>query len=92
MKLTDINSHDYKFTFETNSGLYAAEKEGSMEYDIVRIDVEYDNGYRVDYPVHTRQELAGDLSLIKMRGGKIHSIYECKHYHDIFDNMLDYMD
>lgn len=81
-----MNVLDYNFTFETDTAYWNA-KLGSphMEYNVVRIRVVYPDGYDVDYPVHSREDLTNELARLNKVGANIKAVYPSEHYHDIFD-------
>lgn len=73
-----MNILDYKFTFETQIEHDTARREciSVPEFDIVRMHVAYPDGYNVDYPVKSREELKEELIRLNKAGATLLKIYQ----------------
>jgi len=78
--------NNFKFTFETQAEYHNAERSGFIpDFDIVRLEVDYPDGYHVDYPVKSREDYENELIKIKQRGGRLVKVYQSVHSFDIQD-------
>lgn len=81
-----VMKNNFKFTFESQNEYINAEKRGFIpDFDIVRLEVDYPDGYHVDYPVKSREDYDREIKLIEERGGRLVSAYQSVHSFDIQD-------
>ena len=81
-----IMKDQFNFTFETQSEYHNAERRGFIpEFNIVRLEVDYPDGYRVDYPVKSKEDYENELLVIVERGGHLVRVYQSVHSFDIQD-------
>jgi|TARA_R110000868_G_scaffold158232_1_gene386223 hypothetical protein len=75
------------FKFKTEAEYMSARFIGYIEeYDMARFDVLYDNGTRMDFPVHSEEEFNKESERLK-NDSQVKNIrtYQSSHWYDIQD-------
>ena len=77
---------NFKFTFETNDDYMRARMTGYIDnFDVVRVNIKYDDGYDVDFPATSREEFNRIIENATKNGHEIVKMYQAEHYYDIAD-------
>ena len=85
--VVNTNVDDYTFTYQTDDEYYQQQGTGYVDdYNMVRMEVIFNNGYNVDFPVRTKEALINDIKRIQStEGARIIKIYPSIHSFDIMD-------
>lgn len=84
-KVNTIVIPELEFDFESDELYTAARRTGIIEdYKMARITRVHSNGYSVDYPCHSREELVDQIyRWIKEEGVESFTAYQSVHYYDV---------
>lgn len=73
-----------KFTFKTDRDYQRASMGYIDKYDLVRVEMETDLGYTIDFPIHSEEEYL-ELKNNENKAKKIKKVYQDQSYHDPAD-------